>query len=83
MVTGNCAPHPGIALPSVTHAVPVHRVRSASQLRENSWGSPWYAACSLVGHAGAPPGRAHQGGTGMRKKRLAITSGKQQRRVSR
>ena len=55
--------------------VPAHRVRTASQLRENSWGSPWYAACSLVGHAGAPE-RAHQGGTGMRKKRLAITRGK-------
>ena len=82
MVTGSCAPHPGIPLPAVTHAVPVHRVRIASQLRENSWGPPWYAACSLIGHAGAPE-RAHQGGTGMSNKRLAITRGKHQRRVSR
>jgi hypothetical protein len=34
-------------MPAVTHTVPVHRVRTAAQPRENSRGSPWYAACCL------------------------------------
>src|SRR6202022_2304950 len=34
-------------VPALGRAVPAHRMRAASQLRENSQGSPWYAACSI------------------------------------
>jgi hypothetical protein len=34
-------------VPALGRAVPAHRMRTASQLRENSQGSPWYAACSI------------------------------------
>ena len=34
-------------MPVLGRAVPAHRMRTASQLRENSQGSPWYAACFI------------------------------------
>ena len=34
-------------MPALGRAVPAHRMRTASQLHENSQGSPWYAACSV------------------------------------
>src|SRR5260370_16176197 len=37
----------GNLVPALGRAVPAHRMRTASQLRENSQGSPWYAACSI------------------------------------